>query len=66
LITGAFGNIGKAVIEEAYKRHYEIIVFEVENKKTLKAARKYRNKIRKVIFGDIRIFEDVKKSCSEF
>lgn len=62
LITGSFGNIGKAVIEEAYGRSHEIIVFEVKNKKTQKVARNYRNKIREVIFGDIRIFEDVKKA----
>jgi nucleoside-diphosphate-sugar epimerase len=65
LITGAFGNIGKAVIEEAGKRHHEIIVFEIENKKTRKAARKYREKIKDVFFGDIRNFEDVKKAVRE-
>ena len=36
LVTGAFGNIGKAVIEKACKRDHEIIVFEVDNKKTRK------------------------------
>jgi nucleoside-diphosphate-sugar epimerase len=61
LITGAFGNIGKTVIEEAYKRHHEITVFEIENKKTCQAARKFRNKV-KVIFGDIRNYETVKKA----
>lgn len=44
LITGAFGNIGKAVLKEAYERHHEITVFEVDNKKTRKAAKKYRKK----------------------
>ena len=33
LITGAFGNIGKAVIEEAIKRGHEVIVFEIDSKK---------------------------------
>ncbi|MGD9130783.1 MAG: NAD(P)-dependent oxidoreductase [Candidatus Bathyarchaeota archaeon] len=65
LITGAFGNVGKAVLEEAYTRSHEIIVFEVDNKKTRKAARKYRNKIRNVIFGDVRNFEDVKKAVHD-
>ena len=65
LITGAFGNIGKAVIEEASKRHHEVIVFEIENKKTRKDARKYREKIKDVFFGDIRNFEDVKKAVRE-
>jgi len=59
LVTGAFGNIGKAVIEDSYKRGHEIIVFEIDNKKTHKDARKYRKKIKKVIFGDIRNFKSV-------
>jgi len=65
LITGAFGNIGKAVIEEAHKRNHEIIVFEIENKKTRKDARKYRKKVKEVIFGDMRNFEDVKKAVQK-
>jgi nucleoside-diphosphate-sugar epimerase len=65
LITGAFGNVGKAVIEEAFSRTHEIIVFEVDNKKTRKIARKYRKKIRNVVFGDIRNFEDVKKAVQD-
>jgi len=62
LITGAFGNIGKAVLEESYKRGHEIIVFEVENKKTHKNARNYRQKIKTVLFGEIQNFEDIKKA----
>jgi nucleoside-diphosphate-sugar epimerase len=65
LITGAFGNIGKAVIEEAYKRHHEIVVFEVDNKKTRKESRKYRKKVETVIFGDIRSFADVQRAVQE-
>lgn len=62
LLTGAFGNVGKAVVDELSTRGHEIIVFEVANKKTLKAARKYRKKLKKVVFGDIRNFEDVQKA----
>lgn len=62
LITGAFGNIGKAVMETAYERGHEITVFEILNKNTRKYARKYRKKIRKTIFGDIRNFENVKEA----
>ena len=65
LVTGAFGNIGKAVIEEAYKHGHKIIVFEIDNKKTRKDARKYRKITKKVIFGDIRNFENVKKAVQE-
>jgi len=65
LITGAFGNIGKAVIEEAFRHGHEIIVFEIDNKKNRKDARKYQNKIKKVIFGDIRDYEIVKNAVQE-
>ena len=65
LVTGAFGNIGKAVIDEACKHNHEIIVFEVDNKKTRKDARKYQGKIKKIIFGDIRNYENVKKAVKE-
>jgi UDP-glucose 4-epimerase len=65
LITGAFGNVGKAVLEESYTRGHEIIVFEIDNKKTRKAAREYRNRITSLFFGDIRNFEDVKEAVRE-
>lgn len=65
LITGAFGNIGKTIIEEANRRHHEVIVFEVDNKKTRKEYRNNRKKIKETIFGDIRNFEDVKKAIQE-
>ncbi|MGD6853089.1 MAG: NAD-dependent epimerase/dehydratase family protein [Candidatus Bathyarchaeia archaeon] len=64
LITGAFGNIGKAVIEEAYKRQHEITVFEIDNKRTREAAEQYRKKAR-VLFGDIRNPEDVKAAVEQ-
>jgi nucleoside-diphosphate-sugar epimerase len=65
LITGAFGNIGKAVIEEAYRRRHEIIVFEIDNKKTRKVAKKFRKKVAEVIYGDIRNPEDTKKAVGK-
>jgi len=64
LITGAFGNIGKAVLKEVYERHHEITVFEVDNKKTRKAAKKYRKKSN-VIFGDIRKYENLKAAVQQ-
>lgn len=65
LITGAFGNIGKAVIEEADKRRHEVVVFEIDNEKTRKAAKSYKSKVEHVIFGDIRSFEDVKRAVEQ-
>ncbi|MCW8802579.1 MAG: NAD-dependent epimerase/dehydratase family protein, partial [Candidatus Bathyarchaeota archaeon] len=65
LVTGAFGNVGQIIINEAFSRGHEITVFEVENKKTLKAAKKFHSKLKKVIFGDIRNFEDTKKAVQD-
>jgi len=60
LVTGAYGNIGRAVLEEITKRNHIITVFEKLNKRTQKAAKKYRNIVSKTIFGDITKYEDVK------
>lgn len=60
LVTGAYGNIGKAVIEEILKRNHEITVFEKKNKRTQKAARRFRGIIKETIFGDITNYEDVR------
>jgi nucleoside-diphosphate-sugar epimerase len=65
LITGAFGNIGKAVIEEARKRDHEVIVFEIDNKKTRKAAKSCEKEIERVFFGDIRNIESVREAVVE-
>jgi len=65
LITGAFGNIGKAVIEEAYRRGHQISVFEINNKKTRKEAKKNKKMLTEVIFGDIRNFENVKNAIQK-
>jgi len=64
LITGAFGNVGKAVIEEAYKRHHDIVVFEVDNKKTRKTAKKYRTKVQ-VFYGDIRRIDSLQAAVEQ-
>ncbi len=65
LITGAFGNIGKAVMEEAYRRGHQISVFEIDNKKTRKEAKKNKKMLTEVIFGDIRNFENVKNEIQK-
>jgi nucleoside-diphosphate-sugar epimerase len=65
LVTGAFGNVGKTVIEEAYRRGHEVTVFEVDNKKTRKDAKKHRNTVKNVMFGDIRNSEDVQKAIQD-
>lgn len=60
LITGAYGNIGRAVIEEAISRGHGITVFEKKNRRTTKLARKYSKKVKKTIFGDITDYDDIR------
>lgn len=62
LITGAYGNIGRAVIDEAISRNHDVFVFEKKNKRTTKLARKYKSIVKKTIFGDITIYDDIKKA----
>lgn len=52
------------MIEEAHKRGHEITVFEMDNKKTRAAAKKYRSKV-KTVFGDIRNFESVREAVGQ-
>ncbi|MHA1682204.1 MAG: hypothetical protein ACTSUE_14805 [Promethearchaeota archaeon] len=39
LLTGGFGNVGKAVMAELIQKRHEITVFELDSKKNRKAAR---------------------------
>lgn len=61
LITGAFGNVGKIVLNQAIERGDEVSVFELKNKKNIKISKKY-GKVNKVIWGDITNYEDVFKA----
>ncbi|HPJ22828.1 MAG TPA: NAD(P)-dependent oxidoreductase, partial [Clostridia bacterium] len=62
LITGAYGNIGKAVLEEVLARGHEVTVFEQKSRRTVKAAKQYSNRINKTIFGDIVEYSNVKEA----
>lgn len=60
LVTGAFGNIGRSVIDEIIKRNHEITVFEKKSKRTIKASKKYKDIVKETIFGDITNYDDVR------
>ncbi|MFO7636100.1 MAG: SDR family NAD(P)-dependent oxidoreductase [Clostridia bacterium] len=64
LITGAFGNIGRAILDEACRRGHEVTVLEKDSKLTRKLARKYKRKVSKVLFGDIRHYPTVLEAVS--
>jgi len=60
LLTGAFGNVGLSTLKELLKQGYEVSVFELNNRKNRKIAKKFKGKI-KTIWGDIRNSDDVEK-----
>lgn len=54
MITGGYGNIGIAVIDECLRRKHNVSVFDIKNKRTIKLAQKYSKKSVKTIWGDVR------------
>jgi nucleoside-diphosphate-sugar epimerase len=61
LVTGGFGNIG-ALVDECLRRGHAVSVFEVQNGRTAKLARKYSKRNVQVLFGDLRKAEDVSRA----
>jgi len=61
LLTGAFGNVGLSTLEELIKKGYKVRAFDIKNRKNLKLAKKYKDKVE-IIWGDVRNPEDVEKA----
>lgn len=62
LITGGFGNIGMAVLEECLNREHDVTVFELKNVRAKRLSKKYARRSVKTIFGDIKDLSDVSKA----
>lgn len=65
LVTGAFGNIGKLLINELIKQKYSVrclVLPSVKNKKIAQKIQRVKN--IDVFYGDIRKIKDVKKVVS--
>jgi nucleoside-diphosphate-sugar epimerase len=60
LVTGAFGVVGTAVIQQLIKEQHQVRCFDLQNSKTKRIARKFRKKIE-IIWGDIRDKEKVRE-----
>ncbi len=58
LLTGAFGNIGSATLEELLTKGYNVTAFDLNNRRNRTIARKYQKKI-KIIWGDLRKKDDL-------
>lgn len=54
LVTGGFGNVGVATVEECLERGHAVTVFEIRNRRTERLARRYRRRGVRVFLGDIR------------
>jgi nucleoside-diphosphate-sugar epimerase len=54
LVTGGYVNIGIAVLEECLKRGHEVAVFDVQNPRTARQAKRYPRRAVETLWGDIR------------
>lgn len=64
-VTGGYGNIGISVIEECLRRGHSVTVFDLENERSKKLARRYLKKNVKSILGDVRNYADVDRSIKD-
>lgn len=58
LLTGAFGNIGRYVLDELLGRGYDVRCFEIKTDRNKAWAQKYKGRAE-VIWGDLRKIDDV-------
>jgi nucleoside-diphosphate-sugar epimerase len=64
-VSGAFGNIGLSILDELLARGYNVTVFDLPQRKNIRKFRKFKKKWADRItesWGDLRNYEDVKKS----
>lgn len=52
LITGAFGNVGIAILKEFLNRNHNVSIFELESKRTKKVAKKVKEEVN-LVWGNI-------------
>ena len=64
LITGAFGGVGTEVLRCAQEKGWSVYVFELDSKHNRKRASEYGSRLKKVYWGDLRNFEDVKTAVA--
>jgi nucleoside-diphosphate-sugar epimerase len=66
LITGGFGNVGMATVDEAVSRGHSVEVFDQRTKRTEAAARRYGGRLAAVHYGDIRKADDLARIMPGF
>ncbi|RMG76956.1 MAG: NAD(P)-dependent oxidoreductase [Chloroflexi bacterium] len=63
LLTGAFGNIGKATITALLDQQHTVRCFDLPTPQTKKAAKQFEGQVE-IIWGDLRNADDVKKAVA--
>ncbi len=64
LLTGAFGNIGTATLEELLRRGHQVRCFDVKSRANEKVSRPFQDKTE-MVWGDLRRPEDVVAAVNE-
>lgn len=64
LLTGASGTVGIEVLKQLYamKNTYDITVFDVKSKKSIKKFKAFKNEIA-IVYGNITNENDLKGVC---
>jgi nucleoside-diphosphate-sugar epimerase len=62
LVTGGFGNVGMAVLDECLRRGHDLRAFDIPTKRNIKVSRRYARKGVQAAWGDIRKPEDVARA----
>jgi nucleoside-diphosphate-sugar epimerase len=65
LLTGAFGNIGQAALEELISRGHNVRCFDVPTKQNKKTARQYKQAPIEIVWGDLRNSDDVRRAVAD-
>ncbi len=64
LLTGAFGNIGAATLEELLRRGHQVRCFDVKSRANEKVSRPFQSKAE-IVWGDLRCPQDVAAAVCE-
>lgn len=59
LLTGAFGNLGRCILEEISTRGHSITVLELSTDKNRKTYKQVKQHINKMIWGDLTVKSDI-------
>ncbi|MFW9923324.1 MAG: NAD-dependent epimerase/dehydratase family protein [Candidatus Thorarchaeota archaeon] len=65
LLTGAFGNVGESALEILINRNYEVTCLDKSSLATRKVARRFRKKVSKIYWTDIRNKKIVEKAVQD-